>query len=100
MRWFTRVLRLKLGNSAKTTEEQLNRLNPKLLFFQILRAIAKTMNFSTNLYETEDAAREKWGSESPNGNYTGILGEMVKQQDKLVTFRPFNSLLRLLGYIL
>lgn len=50
--------------------------------FQILRAIAKTMNFSTNLYETEDAAREKWGSVSPNGSYTGILGEMVRQQEK------------------
>lgn len=45
--------------------------------FQILRAIAKTMNFSTSLYETEDAAREKWGIVSPNGSFSGILGEMV-----------------------
>lgn len=35
------------------------------------------MNFTPEFYETDDAASEKWGAESPNGSFTGIIGEIV-----------------------
>lgn len=35
------------------------------------------MNFSTYIYESEDADMEQWGRLTENGNYTGLLGEMV-----------------------
>ena len=45
---------------------------------EILDMLALAMNFTFDLYETEDALAEKWGSKDENGTFSGLLGEMVK----------------------
>lgn len=37
------------------------------------------MNFTLQLYEPSDAETEMWGRKTPNGTYSGILGEMVME---------------------
>lgn len=43
-----------------------------------MRGISKTLNFTTEFYESDDANAEQWGVESENGTYTGLIGEMVR----------------------
>lgn len=44
---------------------------------QILHGISESMNFTLDFYESDDANTEKWGTKSPNGSFTGIIGEIV-----------------------
>ncbi|XP_023290398.1 ionotropic receptor 21a-like isoform X2 [Orussus abietinus] len=45
--------------------------------FEILRVIAKVMNFKASLYTPPNVDKERWGSPGPNDTYTGLLGEAV-----------------------
>lgn len=38
------------------------------------------MNFKPNIYESENSTFEMWGSKQPNGQYSGILGQMLTNQ--------------------
>lgn len=44
---------------------------------EIINGISQALNFSVEFYETDDATTEQWGMKTPNGTYTGLLGEMV-----------------------
>ncbi|XP_020298539.1 uncharacterized protein LOC109862800 isoform X2 [Pseudomyrmex gracilis] len=45
--------------------------------FELLRVIAKAMNFKPNYYMPSDIASEKWGKVGDNDSYTGLLGEAI-----------------------
>lgn len=45
-----------------------------------MRALARAMNFTLQLYEPANADTEMWGRKDENGTYSGILGEMVKRK--------------------
>ncbi|KAK4875403.1 hypothetical protein RN001_011825 [Aquatica leii] len=44
---------------------------------EILQTLSKALNFVPNLYESENADIELWGTKLPDGEYTGLIGEMV-----------------------
>lgn len=48
-----------------------------VFYFQIIRGMSQSLNFTVELYETSDAITEQWGTKSEDGSYTGLLGEMV-----------------------
>ncbi|KAF5308719.1 hypothetical protein FQR65_LT06080 [Abscondita terminalis] len=45
--------------------------------FQILHALSKALHFVPELYESENADLELWGEELSNGEYTGVIREIV-----------------------
>ncbi|XP_026479497.1 uncharacterized protein LOC113385888 [Ctenocephalides felis] len=47
------------------------------LEIELVRALARAMNFTLQLYEPANADTEMWGRKDENGTYSGILGEMV-----------------------
>lgn len=42
----------------------------------LINALSRAINFSTNFYESFDADTERWGRKREDGNYSGLLGEM------------------------
>ncbi|KAL0099819.1 hypothetical protein PUN28_019910 [Cardiocondyla obscurior] len=57
-------------------------VSPKALGieFELIRVIAKAMNFKTNYYMPPNIMNERWGSEADNDTYTGLLGEAVAEK--------------------
>lgn len=49
------------------------------LLFQLIRIIAKAMNFKTTYYMPSNIAIEKWGKTGDNDSYTGLLGEAIAE---------------------
>lgn len=49
----------------------------KDLLFQLIRIIAKAMNFKANYYMPFNIADDKWGKAGDNDSYTGLLGEAI-----------------------
>lgn len=47
--------------------------------FQLIRIIAKAMNFKTDYYMPSNIANEKWGKAGDNDSYTGLLGEAIAE---------------------
>lgn len=45
---------------------------------EILKSLGKAMNFTPDIYETEDAGTQLWGREIENDTYSGLLGEMMQ----------------------
>lgn len=45
--------------------------------FQLIRVVAKAMNFKANYYMPADIASERWGKAGENDSCTGLLGEAV-----------------------
>ncbi|XP_011863478.1 PREDICTED: uncharacterized protein LOC105559642 isoform X2 [Vollenhovia emeryi] len=47
--------------------------------FELIRIIAKAMNFETNYYMPSNIVSERWGSAGDNDSYTGLLGEAIAE---------------------
>ncbi|XP_029678028.1 ionotropic receptor 40a-like [Formica exsecta] len=45
--------------------------------FELIRIIAKAMNFKANYYMPFNIADDKWGKAGDNDSYTGLLGEAI-----------------------
>ncbi|XP_050445831.1 ionotropic receptor 21a-like isoform X2 [Cataglyphis hispanica] len=45
--------------------------------FELIRIIAKAMNFKANYYMPFNIADDKWGKAGNNDSYTGLLGEAI-----------------------
>nr|XP_012224227.1 PREDICTED: glutamate receptor 1-like [Linepithema humile] len=45
--------------------------------FELIRVIAKAMNFKANYYMPYNIKNEKWGKAGDNDSYTGLLGEAI-----------------------
>lgn len=57
-----------------------------LFLLQILKAVAGAINFTLDFYQSDDAAVDQWGEKTPNGSYTGLIGEIVRKRP-LVVFK-------------
>ncbi|RLU21499.1 ObirIr68a [Ooceraea biroi] len=59
--------------------QQSTAANPKALGieFELIRVIAKTMNFKANYYKPDNIEEERWGKAGDNDSYTGLLGEAI-----------------------
>lgn len=53
------------------------RFATKDLLFQLIRIIAKAMNFKAHYYMPLNIADDKWGKVGENDSYTGLLGEAI-----------------------
>ncbi|KAL1398230.1 hypothetical protein pipiens_009134 [Culex pipiens pipiens] len=60
----------------ETSSENRQRIKYSGLEVELLKAVAQAMRFEMNLYETEDAGTEKWGTIMEDDNSTGLLGDM------------------------
>ncbi|XP_011698467.1 PREDICTED: probable glutamate receptor isoform X2 [Wasmannia auropunctata] len=62
-------------------DESTTTASPKALGieFELIRIIAKAMNFKTNYYMPSNIANERWGKEGDNDSYTGLLGEAITE---------------------
>lgn len=47
---------------------------------EILATVSKAMNFHPMVYEPENADKELWGQRGVDGQFTGLFGEMIKNQ--------------------
>ncbi|CAL1688604.1 unnamed protein product [Lasius platythorax] len=45
--------------------------------FELIRIVAKAMNFKANYYMPLNIASDKWGKAGDNDSYTGLLGEAI-----------------------
>ncbi|XP_072751469.1 probable glutamate receptor [Anoplolepis gracilipes] len=45
--------------------------------FELIRIVAKAMNFKANYYMPFNIADDKWGKAGENDSYTGLLGEAI-----------------------
>ncbi|XP_017773932.1 PREDICTED: glutamate receptor ionotropic, delta-2 [Nicrophorus vespilloides] len=47
---------------------------------EILATISKAMNFNPEMYEPQNAESEFWGIRQPDGQYSGLFGELVSSK--------------------
>ncbi|XP_018348006.1 PREDICTED: ionotropic receptor 21a-like isoform X3 [Trachymyrmex septentrionalis] len=62
-------------------QQSTNAASPKALGieFELIRVIAKAMNFKADYYMPSNIANERWGKAGNNDSYTGLLGEAIAE---------------------
>lgn len=55
----------------------------KIFLLQILETLTQAMNFRADLYEPSTVTVELWGQKQPDGQFSGLLGEIVKSHADL-----------------